>query len=83
MNRDDPAMHCDGKCFLKKQLGQNQQRKNKEDGAIGSRMDILLFSPDNNLVFSAVLCSIAFIFPTLKPVYLPTVYSEFFRPPRV
>ncbi|MGH2643306.1 MAG: hypothetical protein ACRDE2_05110 [Chitinophagaceae bacterium] len=83
VNRDDPAMHCDGKCFLNKQLEQNQQRQNDDNGTVGSKIDLLLFSVNNMPVFSKILHSSTFIFPNPKSVYLPAVYSEFFRPPRI
>src|SRR5690606_34537987 len=56
VNRDNPEMHCDGKCYLKKKLQQDQQRKNSENN-INDRMDILLFCSEEKSPLLPVLSS--------------------------
>ncbi len=46
VNRDNPNMNCRGKCFLTKELHQDQHRKNQENENTGNRMVIFLFSPE-------------------------------------
>jgi hypothetical protein len=75
-------MHCDGQCFLKKQLQQNQQRKSDESGAPGNWIDIVLIGPDDSPAFSPMLYATDFTFSPYKSVYLPSVYADFFRPPK-
>jgi|SRR5699024_3518893 len=46
VNRDSPAMECNGHCFLHKKLDQNQDRQNQENEDSGNRLVINLFCPD-------------------------------------
>ena len=81
VNRDNPAMHCDGKCFLDKQLKQNQQRQDKDNGTLGNKIDVLLFCSDEMPVLFPGLYSKTFLFPkeTLNNYSSPSF--DIFHPP--
>lgn len=80
VNRDKPMMHCNGKCYLAKQLRENEKREHP--GNVEARADIALF------------CSTSqdFLFPpfTGKPVLLnryqpenyPRPFFSVFHPPQ-
>jgi len=42
VNRDKPQMHCDGKCFLKKELNRNADHQ-RNDPSTTSSVSLLLF----------------------------------------
>lgn len=77
-----PSMHCDGKCFLHRQLKQSEQRKDGENGAFNNRMDVLLFCSDAKSLFSPDLHSGIFNFPQIAETNLPAAHFDFFHPPR-
>lgn len=83
VNRDKPEMHCNGKCYLKKKLQQDQQRKNSENGTVGNRMDISLFYSDKLPSFLTVLNTIPFTYPQVIPNFYTSPCFCFFHPPRV
>ena len=45
VNRDKPQMHCDGKCFLKKELNRNADHQRNEQSTTSSISLILFFEP--------------------------------------
>jgi hypothetical protein len=68
VNRDKPQMHCDGKCFLKKELNRNADRQHNDQNSTTS-LSLLLF-------FEHPLQD--FIFPTasmISPGTLPALIS--------
>lgn len=77
-----PSMHCDGKCFLHKQLKQNEQRKDGENGAFNNRIDVLLFCSDAKSLFPPDLYSNTFNFSKVIVTHLPAAHFDFFHPPR-
>lgn len=82
VNRDKPEMHCDGKCYLKKKLQQDQQRKNSESN-INNRLDILLFCSEEESPFVPVLNSSKYIFSGIPDRFYTAPLFSFFHPPRV
>lgn len=82
VNRDKPAMHCNGKCYLRKKLQQDQQRKNNENSTIGNKLDIVLFCADEQTLFFPELQSSSFVFSTVKSHYYSSPSFGFFHPPR-
>ena len=51
-NKDKPNLHCCGKCFLKKQL-KNQERQEQSPYAGKDKTEILLFTPAKSFVFNS------------------------------
>src|SRR5690606_18525904 len=82
VNRDKPSMHCNGKCFLEKELHKDQQRKNQESENGGNRLVLSLFSPNETLVFNTELESSPFTFDGVRSRYYAAPHFNFFRPPR-
>lgn len=82
VNRDKPAMHCDGKCYLSLKMRQDQQRKDSENGHIGSKIDMLLFSPNRTLSLPLIASDIVHFAPFTTRDY-STPHFAFFHPPRV
>lgn len=83
VNRDKPAMHCDGKCYLMKKLRQDQQRKDSQSGNVANRLDVVLYCPEASLLLSPSLQSALFVFsPVITAGYLSPSFG-FFHPPRI
>lgn len=83
VNRDKPEMHCDGKCYLKKKLQQDQQRKNSENGTMGSKIDIPLYCTDEQAPFLTVLNATTYTYPHVISYSYNSPYFSFFHPPRM
>jgi hypothetical protein len=82
INRDRPAMHCDGKCYLMKKLREDQQRKDTENGNVTGRTDVVLYCPEASLLLAPDLRSQPFVFsPVIAAGYLSPTFG-FFHPPR-
>lgn len=82
VNRDRPELHCDGKCFLTKQLREQQQRK---DGQNAASLEVML-TVGSLLAAPPILGTPParpFAFG-LRPERTPprTSPTEVFRPPR-
>lgn len=56
VNRDKPQMHCDGKCYLKKEINRNAEKDSANQKEISSYASITLFI-DQPLVCSVFLSS--------------------------
>lgn len=83
VNRDKPMMHCNGHCYLKKQLKENRQRENQGAADIGAKSELPLFcSTEQHFSFLLSAPSV-----TCFPHYLLKVYSSpvapIFHPPAV
>lgn len=82
INRDKPEMHCNGQCYLKKKLQENQQRKDGENGTSANRMDVVLFCPGEKPLLQADLKSSAYCYPKEVSRAYCSPYFSFFHPPR-
>ncbi|MBK9733043.1 MAG: hypothetical protein IPO83_17460 [Chitinophagaceae bacterium] len=73
INRDKPQMHCDGKCYLKKEIDRNAEKENSHQKEISSYTSITLFfyQPSEQVIYPAMLQ----IFKDLIPGY----FSSGFR----
>jgi len=80
INRDKPAMHCDGKCYLKKKMQQDQQRKDGENGNVGNKIDILLFCSEHAITAPFIASHIIHFSPVPMRYYSAPDFS-FFHPP--
>lgn len=81
VNRDKPSMHCNGKCFLEKELHKDQQRKHQESENGANRLVLSLFSPDEVLNFTTGLTSSPFTFGGIRRRYYTVPHFNFFHPP--
>ncbi len=82
INRDNPSMHCNGKCFLEKELHQNQERKNQGSENVGNRLILPLFCPDEVYIFNTTLKSSTFTYDGVRSRHYLTPHFSFFHPPR-
>ena len=84
-NRDKPELHCDGKCYLAKQLKAQQDKQDKETTERVQNTPVLqLFCQANSpFLFASVEMLLASVeLPTYRfPSYL-TPLLGLFRPPR-
>lgn len=80
INRDKPMMHCNGKCYLAKQMRENE---NKEHPAnTESKPDLQLFcstSQDFIIPFSSIH---TFTFKEYRVTDYPRPFFAIFHPPR-
>lgn len=82
INRDKPDMHCNGKCYLRKKLKQNEQHKQNGKELSGNKIEFSFFcntSQQEEQVF----------FITDKKVFAPVIITGYcsphisiFHPPR-
>lgn len=81
-NRDKPALHCDGKCYLKKQI--NASEKNEAESPVYPKyVEINFIIPqDNPFVLLSEYLSLSQLPPYLM-VDLPSFYFDIFHPPAV
>ncbi|MVM38664.1 hypothetical protein GO730_15800 [Spirosoma sp. HMF3257] len=85
-NRDKPQLHCDGKCYLAKQLKAQQERQNKETASRLQHMPTIT-------LFCAEISSFLMEPQTIRffvyhlPTYILSDYraplAALFQPPRV
>jgi len=81
-NRNKPQLHCEGKCFLKKQLEKDHHRdatsnssdKNLPDVVYSDEHDDLQLplSPEQRIYFP--VCTAVTLHPSLKAVFHPPAY---------
>src|ERR1041385_5930046 len=43
LNRDKPQMHCDGKCFLKKELNNQQEKESSSQRTVHQNISVTFF----------------------------------------
>ena len=80
INRDKPQMHCDGKCFLKKEMNRNADQQSNDQKSINTYSSIVLFveQPLQQNFFSEKGKPTAWVFQTyFSPGFLTTAE----RPP--
>lgn len=81
-NRNNPRMHCNGKCQLRKQLQREEQQEQKNPYAQKENKEVTLFC--EQLVFSGEAPSFDITteltaFYLMKPTYSPA--NSIFHPP--
>lgn len=79
VNRDKPQMHCDGKCFLKKELNRNADHQRNDQNTTSS-ISLLLFFEQlrDEYIFPAPTV----ISPGQVPAFLSAGYTDTaVRPP--
>lgn len=76
-------MHCNGKCYLKKELQKDHQQKGHENGTTGNRMEISLFCSTEQFLFSPKTRILTHTFSPEKAEYYLSPYFNFFRPPKL
>lgn len=79
VNKDKPELHCNGKCFLKKQLEKDQQRNSTTTNSEKGFSDIVyfnyftpltaLFFPETKMHFTSYL--FRFIQQPSRPIFHP------------
>lgn len=87
VNRNRPAMHCDGKCYLAKRLAalDEQDKRQAERQVLPAKLLSYVVTPRLTYHFSGAHIALADI-PTLHFVYLSpalpgVVIDDIFRPP--
>ncbi|GAB3943795.1 hypothetical protein GCM10028805_10540 [Spirosoma harenae] len=85
-NRDKPELHCDGQCYLAKQLKERQDKQDKETTERVQNTPVVQLFFQANSVFQfppiwAALTSTSFSAYAMPAYLAPSV--RFFHPPRV
>lgn len=85
-NRDKPELHCDGQCYLAKQLKARQDKQDKETTARVQNMPLLQLFCQVNLTFQFNTTWVRLASAPL-PAYRFAAYTTplvtLFRPPRL
>ncbi|MBX6380175.1 MAG: hypothetical protein IRZ01_05775 [Thermoflavifilum aggregans] len=80
VNRNHPELHCEGKCFLKKQLEKDQHR-NPAGVPAGKFAPDIPFCDCHFRLLVPVFTSQPFQFLHFVPFYLTGIPSHIFHPP--
>ena len=81
VNRDKPAMHCDGKCYLRMKMQQDQQRKDSDNGNISNKIDLVLFCGTGTVSLPPAIIKVFHFTPFSSGDYTAP-HFDFFHPPR-
>lgn len=80
INRDKPMMHCNGKCFLARQLRENEQREHQ--GNVEVKADIALFCSTSQEFLSPSLPVAVILLNRYSTVDYPRPFFSIFHPPQ-
>lgn len=81
-NRNRPSMHCNGKCYLSKQLAKAAEQKEAQQKHASQSVD--LYCTAMSQITSCMLNTYCYIVPKyffINNDYLQNYYSEVFKPP--
>lgn len=84
-NRNKPALHCDGKCYLKKKMA--VQENNRSDAPVLPQQffeikDLqLFFEPGLVILLTAPLAEEHTQLPLYQPIRLESPCADIFKPP--
>ncbi|GAB4011924.1 hypothetical protein GCM10028808_26780 [Spirosoma migulaei] len=85
-NRDKPQLHCDGKCYLAKQLKAQQERQDKDMTARLQHLPIITLFCSDISTFLMMPQSIRLFLHQLPAYLLPdyrAALSSLFQPPQL
>lgn len=82
VNRDKPAMHCNGKCYLMRKLKQAEQ-KEKSRERDDQRTIFQQAMRTEKLSFSPCFTGIVRLYQPEQRFRLPQFQTDIFQPPRV
>ena len=80
-NRYRPMAHCDGKCYLKKQL--QQEEKKESQGLNFEKMELVWFQSPSTDLHLAPVTSAAAITDYYSPLLMPGHLRMVYHPPTV
>src|ERR1043165_1467651 len=80
VNRDKPQMHCDGKCFLKKELRNQQEKESSSQRTIHQNSSVTFFCEEIS-VYHFYNNDKNFFLPYQNILYSPGFLSTNERPP--
>jgi hypothetical protein len=78
-NTAKPKMHCDGKCYLKKQVDKENNTK-KPVNSVKEKIEVLFFSAISSLIFPVICKKIKNLF-FYREMYYPEVFYSIVHPP--
>ena len=81
VNKDKPAMHCNGKCFLAKQQQKEEQQNDKSADNRKEKFEIQFFSLPSAINLETVVFRNDIIYSNRVNFSLPEFYSSVFHPP--
>lgn len=80
VNRDKPQLHCNGHCFLKKQLEKDHQRDATQNSADKGILDILYCSMNDHLQLPFIPSNILYFFLQTRSLLHPALRAIFHPP---
>jgi len=81
-NKDKPEMKCNGKCFLKKKMGEADKAE-KQTKEIFKQIEFPVFIPHSSLSFNTEYILIENSVIELKNLYSHTLNNKIFHPPLI
>lgn len=81
VNRDRPAMHCNGKCFLHRELQRDAQQQRNPNEAPGFHLELSAFLMDDTPGLPAPPSGPRLNFPHLSPGTYEAPLAPCFHPP--
>lgn len=80
-NRDNKGMHCNGKCFLHKQLKKQESSDNSSGTNTKERSEVQLYFPPASDVSVTIIISAKSFRACEKSFSAQSYVSHFFKPP--
>jgi hypothetical protein len=81
-NKDKPELKCNGKCYLKKKMGEADKAE-KQTAGIFKQIEFPVFIPHVHLSIDPKYILIENTIPELKNFYSHTLSNKIFHPPLV
>lgn len=81
-NKDKPELKCNGKCYLKKKMGEADKAE-KQTAGIFKQIEFPVFIPHVHLSIDPEYILIENTIPELKNLYSHTLSNKIFHPPLV
>lgn len=84
INKNKPAMHCDGKCFLKKELEKQEEQESKLPFSIKEKLERELFVENYAHIFNRYFpLALKITFPPYCSVLFPNPSFDILHPPQI
>ncbi len=82
INQSKPELHCEGKCYLNKQLAQADKQEKSAATHVQVKFEILFFQDIFSLPVLQAACLLSYFCIYLHPAFSSPVF-DFFNPPKL
>lgn len=83
VNKEKPKMHCNGKCYLAKQLKQQEKQEQQSPNPMKEKFDVQPFFLPNDLVFTSIRFTAKLKYHFTKETISSRDPAPIFHPPTI